>query len=172
MLAHNKKSLNKSEGDIQNHTRTFGRQPRIPVNHLVLCTLSICSEVPVCLVFVLIDIDKRSREAFQENVLSLCNLCGSTKIYSMVVQRMIPMQLSTVLLAYHARQALTRQRLLVHVELVGDVVGQGRLILELWAQPCSRHPLASRLAVRTTIGARTGHHIHLKGESGRKGKEK
>lgn len=65
---------------------------------------------------------------------------------------------------YHALHALTRWRLLVHVELVGNVVGHGRLILELWAQPCSRHPLASRLAVQTTIGARIGHHIHLKGE--------
>lgn len=65
--------------------------------------------------------------------------------------------------SYHPRHALNRRRLLVHVELVGHIVGQARLILELWAQPCSRQPLASRLAVRTTIGARVGHHVHLKG---------
>lgn len=64
---------------------------------------------------------------------------------------------------YHPRHALTRWCLLVHVELGGHIVGQARLSLELWAQPCSRQPLASRLAVRTTIGARIGHHIHLEG---------
>lgn len=63
--------------------------------------------------------------------------------------------------SYHPRHALTWWCLLVHVELVGHIVGQARLILELWAQPCSRQPLASGLAVRTTIGARIGHHIHL-----------
>lgn len=93
-------------------------------------------------------------DALQPNVLTLLNLSGSESFS-----------------AYHARHALTRQRLLVHVELVGDVVGHGRLILELWAQPCSRHPLASRLAVRTTIGARIGHHIHLKG-GGEEGNER
>lgn len=63
--------------------------------------------------------------------------------------------------SYHPRHALARWQLLVHVELIGHIVGHACLILELWAQPCSRHPLASRLAVRTTIGARIGHHIHL-----------
>lgn len=63
--------------------------------------------------------------------------------------------------SYHPRHALTRWCLLVHVKLGGHIVGQARLILELWAQPCSRQPLA-RLAVRTAIGARVGHHIHLK----------
>lgn len=62
--------------------------------------------------------------------------------------------------SYHPRHALTRWCLLVHVKLVGHIVGQACLILELWARPCSWQPLA-RLAVRTTIGARIGHHIHL-----------
>lgn len=72
--------------------------------------------------------------------------------------------------SYHPRHPLTRRCLLVHAKLVGHIVGQTRLILELWAQPCSRQPLASRLAVRTTIGARIGHHIHLECR-GRGGKE-
>lgn len=66
-------------------------------------------------------------------------------------------------ISYHPRHALTRRCLLVHVELTGHTVGQTCLVLELWAQPCSRQPLASRLAVRTAIGARVGHHIHLVG---------
>lgn len=73
--------------------------------------------------------------------------------------------------SYHPRHALTRWRLLIHVELDGHIIGQTRLVLELWAQPCSRQPLASRLAVWTTIGARIGHHIHLESSVKRKQEE-
>lgn len=63
--------------------------------------------------------------------------------------------------SYHPRHALTWRHLLVHVELRGHIVLQACLIRELWAQPCSVQPLARGLAVRTAIGARVSHHIHL-----------
>lgn len=80
---------------------------------------------------------------------------------SVVATEFIHLHGKQIKTSYHPRHALTRWRLLVHVELSGHIVGQSCLILELWAQPCSRQPLASRLAVRTAIGARVGHHIHL-----------
>lgn len=44
--------MNKSDGKIQDHTRTYVRQRCIPVNHSTLCTLTTCSEVPVQLAVV------------------------------------------------------------------------------------------------------------------------
>lgn len=70
--------------------------------------------------------------------------------------------------SYHPRHALTRWCLLLHAKLGSHIAGEACFILELWAQPCSRHPLARGLAVRTAIGARVGHHIHLE-SSGEKG---
>lgn len=62
--------------------------------------------------------------------------------------------------SHHPGRALTRRGLLVHAELRGHAVGKRPLVLELRAQPCSWEPL-TRLAIRTAIGARVGHHTHL-----------